>query len=102
METKITLLLQQKHLLNQIDLFLYSSFLGEEEINNLLELFKQEEADLENLLNKLPKHNRKFNKKIFLDYLNFREKVRDEEQKCFKKLLEEISKPAEETHDILT
>ncbi|MBS1493823.1 MAG: hypothetical protein JST55_09940 [Bacteroidetes bacterium] len=91
MAKNIELLLDQKHLLNQIDLFIYSTFLDEKEINSLLKIYKSKEAGLENLLNKLQKNSKKLHRNLFLEYFSTRKKIHDEEQNYFAKISEEIT-----------
>lgn len=92
MHPTIKELLDQKHLLNEIDLFIYSSFLQKEEIDELLELYKLKDCDLENLLNNLETVKGKCRKKLFINFMNIREKIRDKEKELFKRILEPINK----------
>lgn len=91
MNEKINLLLEQKHLLSEIDLYIYSTFLGENEINELMDLFNLKEASLEDFVNTLPKIGRISHQETFVQYLKFREKIREKEKDFFKKILDKIS-----------
>jgi hypothetical protein len=88
MEQSLSNLLEQKHLINQLDSYIYKTFLQKEDIQSLLNLFKAEQEDAENLLNKLQTKNEPVNKNIFSDYVKFREKFRDGERALFKKIFE--------------
>ena len=90
-----TLLLEQKHLLNEIDFYIYSTFLGDEEMQNLLNIFKCREANLENVLNRIQTKKGCASKKIFLEYVNFRKKLSQKENEFFEKVLK-ISAPEEQ------
>lgn len=82
-----TVLLQQKHLLSEIDHYIYSTFLEEDEINSLLEIFKDKQANLENLLNRLQIRKGYASKKIFMEYASFRKKLFEKENEFFEKVL---------------
>jgi hypothetical protein len=85
MEQTKSQLLEQKHLLNEIDSYIYAMFLPKEDVDELLSIYKQKECDLENLLNNLEAHGRS-KKKLFFNYVSFREKIREKEREYFKKI----------------
>jgi len=80
-------LLEQKHLLNEIDSYIYAIFLPKEEVEELLDIYIQKECDLEDLLNNLKKDGSS-KKKLFFNCVSFREKVREKESEYFKKIFE--------------
>jgi hypothetical protein len=87
MEQSLATLLEQKHLINQLDSFIYKAYLQREDIQSLLQLFKAEQTDAENLLNKL-QSEKDVDKNMFAEYVKFREKFRDSERALFKKIFD--------------
>ena len=102
MNTKINLLLDQKHLLNEIDFYIFTSFLDENEITELMDLFDLKEASLEEFLNTLPKIGKISHQKTFIQYLKFRQRILDKEKEFFKKILQSVEENEKISESSLT
>lgn len=90
MQKAISRLHEQKHLLNQIDLYIYSKYLDKEDVEKLLTICKTQQNNRENLLNEIGNIDSKLSKKYFSEYVTLREKFRDTERDLFKKIFAEF------------
>lgn len=88
MEKTLASLLSVKHLINQIDNYIYYSNLTKEEVGELLTLLKTNNIDLEDILSKLS-HQDKNDENFFDNYVKFREEFRSTEKEFFKRIFKE-------------